>query len=56
MLLGDAAGKNALIVDVVGKYIVPGLIDCFSVIGTQIQANLRLYDGVTTIDAAPVNF
>jgi len=29
MILGDDAGKNALIVDVNGKLIVPGLIDGF---------------------------
>jgi hypothetical protein len=36
-----------------GKYIVPGLLDCFSVIGTQGQANSHLYNGVTTIVAGP---
>jgi hypothetical protein len=39
-----------------GKYIVPGLIDCFSVIGTQGQANSHLYYGVTTIVAGPGNY
>ena len=39
-----------------GRYIVPGLIDCFSVIGTQGQANSQLYYGVTTIVAGPGNY
>ena len=45
--------RGATIIDVKGKYIVPGLIDCFSVIGTQGQANSHLYYGVTTVVAGP---
>jgi hypothetical protein len=45
--------KGAKVVDVSGKFIVPGLIDCFSVIGTQGQANSHLYYGVTTVVAGP---
>ena len=56
-----AAGKRsktpipagAKIIHVEGKYLMPGLIDCFSVIGTQGQANAHLYMGVTTIVAGP---
>ena len=48
-----AVPKNALIVHAEGKYIIPGLIDCFSVIGSQGQANSHLYYGVTTIVAGP---
>jgi hypothetical protein len=45
--------KGARIIHAEGKFIVPGLIDCFSVIGTQGQANSHLYYGVTTIVAGP---
>lgn len=45
--------KGATIIHAEGKYIIPGLIDCFSVIGTQGQANSQLYYGVTTIVAGP---
>ncbi len=40
---------NAEIIDVTGKYIIPGLIDGFSVLNNQGQANAHLYMGVTTI-------
>jgi len=44
---------NATVIHAENKYIVPGLIDCFSVIGTQGQANSHLYYGVTTVVAGP---
>lgn len=44
---------NARVFNIRGKYIVPGLIDCFSVIGTQGQANSHLYYEVTTVVAGP---
>ncbi len=44
---------DATLVHAEGKFIIPGLIDCFSVIGTQGQANSHLYYGVTTIVAGP---
>ena len=40
---------NAEVIDVTGKYIIPGLIDGFSVLNNQGQANAHLYMGVTTI-------
>ena len=41
--------SGAQVIDVTGKYIVPGLIDAFSVLNNQGQANAHLYMGVTTI-------
>ncbi|WP_333820685.1 amidohydrolase family protein [Ohtaekwangia sp.] len=41
--------KEARILDVTGKYIVPGLIDCFGIINNQAYANAYLYLGVTTV-------
>ncbi len=41
--------SNAKVIDVTGKYIIPGLIDGFSVLNNQGQANAHLYMGVTTI-------
>lgn len=41
---------NAEVIDVTGKYIIPGLIDGFSVLNNQGQANAHLYMGVTTIN------
>jgi len=41
--------SNAKVIDVKGKYIIPGLIDGFSVLNNQGQANAHLYMGVTTI-------
>jgi hypothetical protein len=40
--------KGAKVIDVSGKYIVPGLIDCFGIINDQGYANAYLYMGVTT--------
>ena len=40
--------KGARVIDVTGKYIVPGLIDCFSTINNQAYANAFLYMGITT--------
>jgi len=40
--------KGAKVIDVSGKYIVPGLIDCFGIINDQAHANAYLYMGVTT--------
>jgi len=53
------AGKNdknkippkARIIDIKGKYILPGLIDCFAILNSQSQANAYLYMGVTTVGA-----
>src|SRR6185295_9402575 len=36
-------------IDVSGKYIVPGLTDCFGALGKQAHANAYLYMGVTSI-------
>jgi hypothetical protein len=44
--------KNAKVIDVRGKYIVPGLIDCFATINNQAYANAFLYMGVTTVVAS----
>ncbi|MDQ6609260.1 MAG: amidohydrolase family protein [Bacteroidota bacterium] len=41
--------KGAQVIDVTGKYIVPGLIDGFTTINNQGQANAYLYMGVTTV-------
>ncbi|HTE30423.1 MAG TPA: hypothetical protein VK666_08625 [Chryseolinea sp.] len=41
--------QGAKIVDVSGKYLVPGLIDCFGIINNQAYANAYLYHGVTTV-------
>ncbi len=41
--------SNAKVIDVKGKYIIPGLIDGFSALNNQGQANAHLYMGVTTI-------
>lgn len=40
--------KGAKVIDVSGKFIVPGLIDCFGIINDQAYANAYLYMGVTT--------
>lgn len=40
---------NAKLIDVTGKYILPGLIDCFATINNQAYANAFLYMGVTTV-------
>ncbi|MEO5984004.1 MAG: amidohydrolase family protein [Ferruginibacter sp.] len=41
--------KNGEVIDVTGQYIIPGLIDGFSTINNQGQANAQLYMGVTTV-------
>lgn len=46
----------AQVIDVTGKYVVPGLIDAFATQGNQAQANAFLYMGVTSmigIDGEP---
>jgi DNA-directed RNA polymerase subunit K/omega len=40
---------GAEVVDVAGKYVVPGLIDAFCTLNNQAQANAYLYMGVTSI-------
>ncbi len=45
--VGIPAG--AQVIDVSGKYIVPGLSDAFSTLNNQAQANALLYMGVTSI-------
>ena len=40
---------KAEIIDTKGKYILPGLIDCFAIVNSQSQANAYLYMGVTTV-------
>src|SRR6266850_2282589 len=41
--------RNADVVDVNGKYLLPGLIDGFAGLNSQAQANAYLYMGVTSI-------
>lgn len=41
--------KKAKVIDVTGKYIIPGLIDGFATINNQAYANAFLYMGVTTV-------
>ncbi len=41
--------SDATVLDVVGKFIVPGLIDGFAGLNSQAQANAYLYMGVTSI-------
>jgi hypothetical protein len=43
--------KNARVIDCTGKYIIPGLVDGFTNINSQGQANANLYMGVTTVVA-----
>src|SRR5688572_15164979 len=40
---------GAQVIDVSGKYIVPGLSDTFAALNNQAQANAYLYMGVTSI-------
>lgn len=44
-----AIPEHANVIDVHGKFIVPGLIDGFSTLNNQAYANAHLYMGVTTI-------
>jgi len=46
---------GAQLVDCTGKYIIPGLIDGFTGMNSQGQANAQLYMGVTTIVASSDN-
>jgi hypothetical protein len=41
--------KNAQVIDCTGKFIVPGLVDGFTGMNSQGQADAHLYMGVTTI-------
>jgi len=41
--------EGARIIDITGKYVVPGLIDGFAAINNQSYANAYLYSGVTSI-------
>ncbi|HEX8712685.1 MAG TPA: amidohydrolase family protein [Terracidiphilus sp.] len=43
--------KNAQVIDCAGKFIIPGLVDGFSGLNSQGQANADLYMGVTTVVA-----
>jgi hypothetical protein len=40
---------GARVIDVAGKYILPGLVDGFAGLNSQAQANAYLYMGVTTV-------
>ena len=44
--------NNAQIIDCTGKFLIPGLIDGFTGMNSQGQANAHLYMGVTTIVAS----
>jgi len=44
--------KGAQVIDCTGKFLVPGLIDGFTGMNSQGQANAHLYMGVTTIVAS----
>jgi hypothetical protein len=43
--------RNAKRIDIAGKYVVPGLVDGFTGLGSQAEANANLYMGVTTVVA-----
>ena len=47
--------KGAQIIDCTGKYVIPGLIDGFTGLNSQGQANAYLYMGVTTVVASSDN-
>ena len=47
--------KNAQVIDCTGRFLVPGLIDGFTGMNSQGQANAELYMGVTTIVASSDN-
>ena len=47
--------KGAQVIDCTGKFLVPGLIDGFTGMNSQGQANADLYMGVTTIVASSDN-
>ena len=46
-----AIPKGARVIDCTGKYIIPGLVDGYSGMASQGQANADLYMGVTTVVA-----
>ena len=43
--------KDAQVIDCTGKYLIPGLVDGFTSMASQGQANADLYMGVTTVVA-----
>ena len=43
--------KGARIIDCIGKFLIPGLIDGYAGLNSQAQANANLYMGVTTVVA-----
>lgn len=43
---------NAQVIDCTGKFLIPGLVDGFTGMNSQAQANAELYMGVTTIVAS----
>lgn len=47
--------KGAQVIDCAGKFLIPGLIDGFTGMNSQAQANAHLYMGVTTIVASADN-
>lgn len=47
--------KGAQVIDCTGKFLIPGLIDGFTGMNSQGQANAHLYMGVTTIVASGDN-
>ena len=44
--------KGAQVIDCTGKFLIPGLVDGFSGLNSQGQANAHLYMGVTTVVAS----
>lgn len=48
---GIVMPEGAKVIDARGKYILPGLIDCFAALNNQAYANAYLYMGVTSIVA-----
>src|SRR5215469_9160145 len=47
--------KGARIIDCAGKFIIPGLIDGFTGMNSQAEANANLYMGVTSVVASSDN-
>jgi hypothetical protein len=43
---------GASVVDITGKFVIPGLVDGFCGMQSQAEANAELYEGVTTIAAS----
>ncbi len=48
--------KDAQVIDCTGKYLIPGLVDGFTGMSSQGQANADLYMGVTTVVARADQF